>query len=449
VPSFREEYKNKLVSADAAAKLIKSGNWVDFGLLAAQPVLLDEALARRKDELRDVKLWSLLTLYPPRVLEADPGGESFVWNSWHFSGSDRAMMKKGRPVYYSPMRYSELPRYVREDIEPLDVAIRQVGPMDRHGFFNFGPQNSHNKAVCERAGIVMVEVNENQPRCLGGYDESIHISEVDYIVEGNHTAMPELAAAEPSELDRKIAALVVPQLEDGCCIQLGIGSLPNMVGTMIAESDLKNLGCHTEMLADSYLDMYQSGKLTGRLKSTDPGKLVYSFALGSRRLYDFIDDNPQCAIYPVDYTNNPAVASSNERLISINNAVEVDIYGQVCSESNGTCHISGTGGQLDFVLAAYQSRGGKSFVCLPSSYRCGDGRLKSRIVPTLARGAIVTDPRTVAQYIVTEHGIFNLKGKTTWQRAEGLIGLAHPDFREELIRAAEAQGIWRRSNKIS
>lgn len=447
--SFSDEYRKKLVSADEAVKVIKSGDWVDFGLLTAQPVLLDEALAKRKEELKDVKLWTLLTLYPPKVMEADPHGETFVWNSWHFSSLDRTMMKKGRPVYYSPMRYSELPRYVREDIEPLDVAIRQVAPMDKHGFFNFGPQNSHNKAVCDRARLVIVEVNENQPRCLGGYDEAIHISEVDYIVEGSPNAVPELAAGEPSEVDRKIAAQVVSELEDGCCIQLGIGSLPNMVGSMIAASDLKDLGCHTEMLADSYLDMHRSGKLTGRRKNIDRGKLVYSFALGTRRLYDFIDDNQQCAIYPVDYTNSPEVAASNDRLMTINNAVEVDIYGQVCSESNGTCHISGTGGQLDFVLASYKSRGGKSFVCLPSSYRCSDGKLKSRIVSTLAQGAIVTDPRTVAQYIVTEYGIFNLKGKTTWQRAEGLIGLAHPDFREDLVKAAEMQGIWRRSSKIS
>lgn len=446
--SIREEYRSKLISAGEAVKVIKSGDWVDYGLLAAQPVLLDEALAGRKDELRNVNLWSVLTLYPPRVLEADPQGEAFVLNSWHFSGLDRKNMKSGTPVYYSPMRYSELPRYIRENIEPLDVALRQVAPMDRHGYFNFGPQNSHSKAVCDRAKIVIVEVNSNQPRCLGGYQEALHISEVDYIVEGSNNALPELAAGDPTGVDRLIAQQIVSEMEDGCCIQLGIGSLPNEVGKMIAESDLKDLGCHTEMLADSYVDMYQSGKLTGRHKNTDPGKLAYSFALGTKRLYDFIDDNPLCAIYPVDYTNNPSVAASNDRLVAINNAVEVDIYGQVCSESAGTCHISGTGGQLDFVLAAYQSRGGKSFICLPSRYQYSDGQMKSRIVPTLEQGAIVTDPRTAAQYIVTEYGKFNLKGKTTWQRAEGLINLAYPDFREDLIKAAEKQGIWRRSNKI-
>jgi len=446
VKSYIEEYKSKQVLAGEAVRVVKSGDWVDYGLLTAQPVMLDRALAGRKNDLRDVNIWSVLTLYPPRVLEADPAGESFVWNSWHFSGLDRKMMKSGIPVYYSPMRYSELPRYIRENIEPLDVALRQVAPMDRHGYFNFGPQNSHSKAVCDRAKVVIVEVNSNQPRCLGGYQEALHISEVDFIVEGNNNPLPELPAGTSTDVDRIIAGQIVEEMEDGCCIQLGIGSLPNAVGKMIAESDLKDLGCHTEMLADSYVDMCQSGKLNGRRKSTDPGKLAYSFALGTKRLYDFIDDNPQCAIYPVDYTNNPAVAASNERLVTINNAVEVDIYGQVCSESAGTCHISGTGGQLDFVLAAYQSRGGKSFICLPSCYCCSDGQMKSRIVSTLDKGAIVTDPRTVAQYIVTEYGKFNLKGKTTWQRAEGLINLAHPDFREDLVKAAEKQGIWRRSN---
>ncbi|MFZ5642053.1 MAG: acetyl-CoA hydrolase/transferase family protein [Bacillota bacterium] len=444
---YMEQYSKKQALPEEAVKVIKSGDWVDYGLLTAQAFALDEALARRKDELRDVNIWTVLTLYPPKVLEADPNGETFTWNSWHFSGLDRKMAGRGTPVYYSPMRYSELPRYIRENIEPIDVSIRQVAPMDNHGYFNFGPQNSHSRAVCEKAKTVIVEVNQNQPRCLGGYDEAIHISEVDYIVESSNPVLPELSAPEPTDADRKIAGLVLSQMEDGCCIQLGIGSLPNAVGKMIADSDLKNLGCHTEMLADSYVDMFEAGKLTGRRKSTDPGKIVYSFALGTRRLYDFIHDNPVCAIYPVDYTNNPGIAARNERLITINNAVEVDMYGQVCSESDGTRHISGTGGQLDFVLAAYQSRGGKSFICLPSCYRCKDGKMKSRIVPTLAQGAIVTDPRTVAQYIVTEYGMFNLKGKTTWQRAEGLINLSHPDFREELIKSAETQGIWRRSNK--
>ncbi len=445
--TWREEYNRKLVTADEAVRAVRSGDWVDYGLLCAQVVDLDKALARRRHELEDVKIWSELTLRPPEIMQVDPRGETFVWNSWHFSGVDRSLAKVGTPIYYAPMRYSELPRYIRENVEPIHVAMRQVAPIDKHGYFNFGPQNSHSQAICERADIVIVEVNENQPRCLGGFQEAVHISQVYYIVEGTNPPLPQLIAPPPGDIDKMVAELIVKELEDGACIQLGIGAMVNAVGTLIAASDLKDLGCHTEMLGDAYLEMLAAGKLTGLCKRTDPGKLAYSFALGSQKLYDFLDDNPQCASFPVDYTNHVSVAAANDKLVAINNALEVDLYGQICSESFGTRHISGTGGQLDFVLAAYESRGGKSFICLPSTRTEKDGSLRSRIVPILTPGAIVTAPRTTAHFIVTEYGLINLKGKTVWQRAEGLINLAHPDYRDDLIKAAQAQGIWRHSNR--
>lgn len=444
---LNDEYKRKLVSADEAVKVIKSGDWVDYGPLCAQVIALDKALVKRKDELEDIKIWSQCSVYLPEIFKVDPLGETFIWNTWHLSGQDRNVAAGGRPVYYAPMRYSELPRFVREHIEPIDVAMMQVTPMDKHGFFNFGPQTSHCKALCETAKVLIVEVNENQPRCLGGYEESIHVSQVDYIVEGENPPLPQLSEAPPTVLDKKAAGYILEEMKDECCIQLGIGGMPNAVGKMIAESDLKDLGCHTEMLVDAYVDMYEAGRLTGAKKQINPGKLIYTFALGSQRLYDFMDDNPVCASYPVNYTNNISIASQNDNLISINNAIEVDLYGQVCSESVGTKIISGTGGQLDFVLAAYESRGGKSFICLPSTKAEKNGELKSRIIPTLTTGAIVTDPRAVAQFIVTEYGKFEMKGKTVWQRAEGLINIAHPDFRDQLIKDAEALGIWRRTNR--
>ncbi|WP_061214151.1 acetyl-CoA hydrolase/transferase C-terminal domain-containing protein [Syntrophomonas wolfei] len=445
--NYANEYRKKLVSADEAVKVVNSGDWIDYGSMCGQVVMLDEALAGRKEELKDVKIWTLLTLRRPRVVDVDPEEESFVWHSWHLSAMDRKIAGE-RAVYYSPIRYSELPRYVREHIEPLAVAMLQVAPMDKHGYFNFGPQNSHSRAVCERARIVIVEVNNRLPRCLGGYEESIHISEVDYIVEGNNPPLPQLPDAASSEVDKKAAEFIIEEMKDECCVQLGIGGMPNAVGKMIAESDLKDLGCHTEMLVDAYVHMYEAGRLTGRKKNIDPGKMVYGFAVGSQRLYDFIDNNPLCASYPVNYTNRPSIAALNDNLITINNAIEIDLYGQVCAESVGTRIISGTGGQLDFVLAAYESRGGKSFICLPSCSE-REGKLESKIVPILKPGAIVTDPRSVAHYIVTEYGKFAMKGMSVWQRAEGLINLAHPQLRDELIQAAQAQGIWRRSNKIS
>lgn len=445
--TYWQEYQNKLVSAEEAVKTVKSGDWISYGSMNGVARALDEALALRKDELRDVKIWTLLSLGIPKVVQADPEGASFTCQSWHFSGTDRKLYGQGTPIYYTPMRYSELPRFIREEVEPIQVAMLQVGPMDKHGYFNFGPQNSHTKAVCDRAAKVIVEVNQNMPRCLGGFHEAVHISQVDMIVEGDNAPLVQLPSTPPSEIDKLVAEHIVAEIEDASCLQLGIGAMANAVGLMIAASDLKDLGCHTEMLCDSYVDIFEAGKITGLRKGIDPGKMVYGFAVGTQRLYDFIDDNPLCATYPVNYTNRVGVAALNDRLVTINNAVEVDLYGQVCSESSGTRHISGTGGQLDFVLAAYESKGGKSFICLPSSYSGKDGINKSRIVPILTPGAIVTDSRTVAQYITTEYGIFNLKGKTTWQRAEGLIGIAHPDFRDELIKDAEKQNIWRRTNK--
>lgn len=446
--NYIETYKSKLVTADEAVKVVKSGDWLDFGAVNGQAAALDRALAKRKGELKDVKVRSILAMRKPAIVKADPDGESFIWHSWHLSASDRRIADTGRPVYYSSIKYVELPRYIREHIGPIDVAMIQVGPMDKHGFFNFGPQNSHTKAVCDRAKVVIVEVNEKMPRCLGGYEEAVHISEVDFIVEGDNPPLVELPVLESTEVDKKAARFIIEEMSDECCIQLGIGGMANAVGKMIADSDLKNLGCHTEMLVDSFVDMFEAGKLTNLKKNMNPGKMVYAFALGTQKLYDFIDDNPRCASFPVNYTNKLAIAARNEKLITINSAIEVDLYGQACSESSGTKHISGTGGQLDFVLAGYESRGGKSFICLPSTYTDKSGQRKSRIVPTLPNGAIVTDPRSVGHFIVTEYGKFDMKGMSVWQRAEGLINLAHPDFRDELVKHAEQQGIWLHHNKL-
>jgi acyl-CoA hydrolase len=314
--------------------------------------------------------------------------------------------------------------------------------MDSFGFFNFGIANSFQKAIIENADKVIVEVNRKMPRCLGGDSESVHISEVDFIVESDDKDLLALPDAPISDTDQAIAHQIMGQIEDGSCIQLGIGGLPNAVGKMIAQSDLKNLGVHTEMLADAYLDMFEMGKITNTEKVLDRGKMVYTFALGSSRLYEFLDNNPDCASYPVDYTNTLAHISVNPKVVSINNALEVDLYGQVSSESSGFRHITGTGGQFDFAYGAYHSRGGKSFICLSSTGKDRHGNIFSRIKPVFDPGTIVTLPRTITHYVVTEYGMVCLKGKSTWERAEALISIAHPAFRSELVNQAERMRIW-------
>ncbi|HWQ78303.1 MAG TPA: acetyl-CoA hydrolase/transferase C-terminal domain-containing protein [Anaerovoracaceae bacterium] len=440
-----DEYRNKCVSADEAVKVIKDGDWVEYAWGASHAGLLGEAIARRKEELHDVNLRGGVLLKPLAFMEADPEGEHFTWNSMHMGGYERRLAEKGL-AYYIPIKYSELPRYIRENCR-TDVVAIQVAPMDEHGYFNFGVSISHYGAAIEKAHTVIVEVNEDMPKVHGGYEHTVHISKVDYIVEGGRQGLPILPTAAPSEIDKKIADHVLSEIHDGACIQLGIGGMPNALGKMIAESDLKDLGIHTEMLVDSFVDMAEAGRVTGMRKNIDKGRMVYAFAAGSQKLYDFMRDNPALAAYPVDYTNHPFIASKIDQLISINSAVEIDLSGQVCSETAGPRIISGSGGQLDFVEGAYNSKGGKSFICLPSTHTDKNGKLHSRIKGMMTLGSVITDTRAGVHYVVTEYGKANLKGMSSWQRAEALISIAHPDFRDELIAEAKELKIWRKKNK--
>lgn len=445
--SYIKDYANKLVSAEDAVKVVKSGDWVDYGWTTITPVALDKALAARMGELEDVNIRGGILMWEPEIFKIEDAADHFTWNSWHMSGIERKAINKGF-AYYCPLRYSELPRHYREHIKHVDVAMFQVAPMDKHGYFNFGPNASHLAAVCEVADVVIVEVNENMPRCLGGFEEGVHISDVTYIVEGDNPPVGEMGGGgAPTDVDRAVAKLIVEEIPDGACLQLGIGGMPNTVGSMIAESDLKDLGVHTEMYVDAFVDISKAGKITGAHKNIDKGRQVYAFGAGTKKLYDFLNENPSCMSAPVNYTNDVRVISQLDNFISINNAVDMDLYGQVNAESAGIKQISGAGGQLDFVLGAYLSKGGKSFICLSSTFKGRDGQLQSRIKPVLDPGSIVTDTRANVHYIVTEYGKVNLKGTSMWQRAEQLISIAHPDFRDELIKEAEKMKIWRRSNK--
>ncbi len=444
---FSQEYQSKLVTADEAVKVVQSGDWVDYGWCTGTPDVLDQALARRTDELRDVKVRGGILLKPLAIFEREDAGEHFCWNSWHMGGLERKLIARGC-AYYSPIRYSELPRYYRESIHPDDVAMFVVAPMDKHGYFNFGPNASHLMAVCETAKHIIVEVNENMPRCLGGKEEGIHISQVDAIVEGNNPAIGELGGGgAATDVDKAVAKLIVDEIPNGACLQLGIGGMPNAVGSLIAESDLKDLGVHTEMYVDAFVDIARAGKINGSKKNIDRFRQTYAFGAGTKKMYDYLDENPELMSAPVDYTNDVRTIAQLDNFISINNAVDFDLFGQINAESAGTKHISGAGGQLDFVMGAYMSHGGKSIVCCSSTFTKKDGTLESRIQPTLAQGSIITDTRANTHYLVTEYGKVCLKGLSTWERTEKIISIAHPDFRDWLIEEADKMHIWRRSNK--
>ncbi len=438
-------YKSKLISAERAAELVKSGDVVHYSEFVLFPETLDAALARRIGDLHDVTIRSTCFMRVPEVIKADPAREHFIMEDYHFGTFSRRLHDRNM-CNYIPITYHLGPRMLKKYVD-VDVYFLSAGAMDSRGYFNFGLSNSVSSAVISKAKKIVVEVNDKIPYCLGGNQESLHISRVDYIVESEGKPLMEIPPAMPTEIDRKISQHVLAEIEDGCCLQLGIGGLPNVVGAMIAESDLKDLGVHTEMLVDSYVDLYNSRKITGARKTLDAYKMSYTFAMGTNKVYEFLHNNPTCASYPVNYINDPRIMAMNDRVIAINNAMEVDLYGQACSESVGAAQKSGTGGQLDFIFGAFGSHGGKGLICLSSTRAEKDGSVHSRIRPSITPGSIVTVPRSIIHYVVTEYGSAQLKGKSTWQRAEALINIAHPDFRDELIREADAMKIWLRGNK--
>lgn len=421
------------ISAEFAADFVRSGMWIDYGFGLGQPDVFDQALAKREEALENVKIRSCLSMRSRAVAEDGAGGNRFFLFSWHFSGCDRKRHDAGR-CYYLPINLGEVPDYYRRFLAPVDIAILKTCPMDENGYFNFSAANVWHRALVESARMVVVEVNRALPYVYGD-ENGIHVSEVDYIIEGDHEPPPELPNPQPTEIDRAVARLIAGEIEDGACLQIGIGGMPNAVCALLLESGVRDLGVHTEMLTDGIGDLYRAGRITGARKTLDRGTIVYTFSLGSSALYDLANRNSDMYCRQADYTNSPHIIMRNDRVVSINNTTQVDLQGQAASESDGHRHISGTGGQLQFVRGAYASKGGKSFICLSSTY-CKQGERRSRIVLNLTPGNIVTTPRSDVMYVVTEYGMVNLKGKSVPERAQSLISIAHPDFREGLERQA-------------
>ena len=440
-----EEYQKKLVTAAEAVKLVKNGDWVDYSQTCSFPEALDEALAARRDELHDVKVRNAIAMKPIQVVEQDPEHSAFTYNAWHCSGLDRKYVDKGW-AYYSPMLFRDCGSYYKRGYAPVDVAMISVSPMDSHGNFSYGLTNCCMQEMLDTAKHIILEVNEHMPVIYGMANDHIHISRVDYVVEGKRDIC--LApGGSASGIDKQIASHIFPYLYDGLTIQIGIGGMPNALGGLIAESDLKDLGMHTELMSDGYLKLYQAGKITNQKKTLQRGKGVFSICSGSRELYEFLDHNLDILSAPMAYVNNPETIRQLDHFVSINGCIAMDLYGQVCSETSGTRHISGTGGQLDFVTGAYMAEHGQAFLAMPSIFTDKQGVPHSRILPKFTEGDVITTPRTQAPSMVTEYGVARLSGLSTWERAEKIISIAHPDFREELIDAAQAQKIWRKSNK--
>ena len=425
--SWFDNYKKKKVSLEEAVSVVKSNDRVYVSGNAATPFQLTEGLAQRKDELQNVEITHVLLLGNDPL--SKPGMEGhFRHNSLFVGPGDRAAVNEGRADYIPVFLY-EIPNLFYSKLLPLDVAFLHLSLPDEHGFMSFGVECLASKAAAETAQIVVAQVNEKMPRTLG--DSFIHVSRVSKIVETTEE-LPQLEPIPFTEIEEKIGSDIASLVEDGSTLQLGIGGIPN--AALKAMFDKKELGIHTEMVSDSIIEAIDAGVITGSKKTLHPYKVIATFYLGSKKLYESINNNPIFETHPTDYTNHPYIVRQNEKMIAINSAVEVDLTGQVCSDSIGTRIYSGFGGQVDFIRGAAQSKGGKPIIALPSTTK---NAKVSKIVSTLQVGAGVVTTRADVHYVVTEYGIAYLHGKNLRQRAEALINIAHPNFRSMLEEEAK------------
>ncbi len=419
---WRATYTSKITTAEEAIKAIKSNSRVVLGHAAGIPVDTVRALVAAKDSYKNVEIVHMYCLGAGEYLTKEMEGH-FRHNALFVGGNARKAIEERR-ADYTPCFFHEIPRLFTNGSLDADVALIQVSRPNEEGYCSFGVSSDYTKPAAHAAKIVIAEVNEYMP-FIGG-DNQIHVSELDYIVETSNP-LYELPLPVIGDVERAIGEHCASLIEDGSTLQLGIGSIPDAV--LMFMKDKKRLGIHTEMFSDGVLDLVEQGVITGEDKSLHKGKMVATFLMGTKRLYDFVNNNPNVLMFPADYVNHPAVICQNHKMVSINSCVEVDLMGQVVSEAIGLKQISGVGGQVDYVRGTSMAKDGKSIIAVPSTAAKGT---VSRIVPFLAEGAAVTTSRNDVDYIVTEYGIAHLRGKTLRQRAESLIAIAHPNFRAML-----------------
>jgi itaconate CoA-transferase len=426
---WTDVYQEKLRTPAEAAALIPDGSYIMQGLAVGEPPAMLEAVANHAKDggYTNLRMTSLLPMGASARTILQPELRDIIsWESMFASGADRGLIVEGHATF-NPAFFHQIPRLITEFMD-INVTMMAVSRIDEHGYMSLGTNVDTAKASIAKADVVILEINQNMPRVHG--DSWVHISEATAVVE-HDAPLNELPVPPDREEDVAMGKLIADMIPDGACIQLGIGGVPNAVAKSL--SGHKDLGIHTEMFVDSMVDLVEDGIANGSQKTFHPGKALYAFAAGSKRMYEFLDDNPYIEARPVSYTNFPPNIAKNDNLISVNSTIEIDLTGQCDSESMGPAQFSGTGGQHDYARGAFDSRGGKSIIAFYSTAKSGE---VSRVVPTLAPGAVVTTPRNEVHYVASEYGVACLKGMTTADRAKALIGLAHPKFREELTAEA-------------
>ena len=428
--NFKEIYKDKIVTAEQALKCVKSGDRVVLGYACGEPSALVEALVERADELRNVEIVHMVAMGQAKYTKPEME-QSFRHNALFVGGSTRKAVEDKR-ADYTPCFFSEIPRLFKDKILPVDVALIQLSPPDADGYCSFGVSADYTVAAANSANTVIAQINSNYPKTAGS---KIHLSQINFIVESDEPVL-ELKAPVIGNLERMIGENVAQLVPDGATLQLGIGAIPDAVLLFLAHK--KDLGIHSEMFSDGVLALVEAGVITNRKKTINTGKFIVSFLMGSRKLYDFVNNNPDVELHPVEYVNDPCIIGQHENMVSINSALQVDLMGQVNAEMIGSKQYSAIGGQVDFVRGASRSRNGKSIIAMPST--AAGGKI-SRIACELDRGAAVSTSRNDVHYIATEYGVAELRGKSLLKRAEALIAIAHPDFRGALTAEARAKGI--------